>query len=436
MKVIVGILVGLIILSFCCLAGYAEDQGQPAPGQNVSPPPAQPAAPPAAEAPKDTSPKVGNMTIDEVRKALGLSLYFQGGYVYNTRNPSSQENDLRVFDHKANSFMLDLAQIRFQKDADVGGLGYNFRFSFGETAKFIHSRGLGPQFNNLNPGTSDIKDTTPFDLTQAFVSYNAPVGKGLTFSFGKFVTMHGAEVVEAIDDYNYSRSFLFNYAIPFTHTGLKVYYPFSDAFNAAFYVVNGWDNTNDNNTGKTVGLSFNVTPVKPVVLAFNFMYGPEQDNNNSNERFLFDWVGTFNATKNLTFVVNTDYATEQRVLTALGLRDTKWYGIAGYAKYQFTDWFAVALRGEWFKDPDGVRTTFTTLPVAGTVLPTGIGQTLKEGTLTTEFKVAKNLILRPEYRHDWSDKNAFGSPSAAPSALPSGREKTQDTVSVGVMYLF
>jgi hypothetical protein len=31
------------------------------------------------------------------------------------------------------------------------------------------------------------------------------------------VTYFGAEVIEAIDNPNYSRSFLFNYAIPFTH---------------------------------------------------------------------------------------------------------------------------------------------------------------------------------------------------------------------------
>ena len=59
-------------------------------------------------------------------------------------------------------------------------------------------------------------------------------------------------------------------------------------------------------------------------------------------------------------------------------------------------------------------------------LPTGIGQTLKEGTFTTEFKVAKNLILRPEYRHDWSDQYSFD----------AGRYKTQDTLSIGAMYLF
>ena len=406
----------------------------------ATPAPAQPAATAPAAQPAP-APKIGSMTLDDLRKALGFSLYFQGGYLYNTRNPGSQENVLRVFDHKANSFSLDLAQLRFQKDAaDLGSLGYKFEFSFGETADFIHSRGLGPQFNNLNPGSSDINNTTPFDLTEAYIDYNAPLGKGLKFSFGKFVTPMGAEVIEAIDDFNYSRSFLFNYAIPFTHTGVRAYYPFSDTFNAALYVVNGWDNTNDNNNGKTVGASFNITPVKPVSLAFNFMYGPEQDNNSSNERFLFDWVATFNATKKLTFVLNTDYATEQSVATALGTTNTKWYGIAGYAKYEFTDWFSMALRGEWFKDPDGVRTTYTTiLPTSLTPvspIPTGIGQTLKEFTLTPEFKVAKNLIVRPEYRHDWSDKNSFGAVSSSPAALPSGHDKTQDTIAVGVMYLF
>jgi hypothetical protein len=423
MRSVVVVLVGFIILSLCSFSGYAQEKQdeKTGPQQQVSPAPATTAAP-APTAPKT----VGNMTVDELRTALGFSLYFQGGYVYNTRNPSSQENDLRIFDHEANSFTLDLAQIRFQKDADVGGLGYNFKFSFGETAKFIHSNGLGPQ--TLSPQTSPgVTDTTPFDLTQAYLTYNAPVGKGLQFSFGKFVAPETAEVIEAIDNFNYSRSFLFNYAVPFTLTGVKTYYAFSDAFNAAFYLVNGWDTTTDNNTGKTVGLSFGVTPVQPFNMAFNFLYGPEQDHNNSNERFLFDWVGTLNATKKLTFVLNTDWATEHNVPTALGPHDARWYGIAGYTKYSFTDWFAVALRGEWFNDPEGVRTyTALTSNTSTPTLPTGIGRTLKEGTFTTEFKVAKNLILRPEYRHDWSDQYSFD----------AGRYKTQDTLSVGAMYLF
>ena len=425
MKTVLGFMAGLIILSLCAFSAYAQEaqqQAAPAPAATAAPAP----APAAAAAPAPAAPKtVGNMTVDELRAALGISLYFQGGYAYNTKNPGSMQNDLRDFDHEANSFTLDLAQIRFQKDADVGGLGYNFKFSFGETAKLIHSGGLGSQ--TLSPQTSSLSGETPFDMTQAFVTYNAPIGKGLQFSFGKFVAPETAEVIEAMDNFNYSRSFLFNYAVPFTLTGLKTYYAFADAFNAALYLVNGWDVTTDNNTGKTVGLSFGVTPVQPFNMAFNFLYGPEQNHTNSSDRFLFDWVATLNATKNLTFVLNTDWATEQNVPTALGVHDARWYGIAGYAKYSFNDWFALAARGEWFNDPEGVRTySALTSNTTAPVLPSGVGRTLKEGTFTTEFKVAKNLILRPEYRHDWSDQYSFD----------AGRYKTQDTISLGAMYLF
>jgi hypothetical protein len=282
----------------------------------------------------------------------------------------------------------------------VGGLGYKLKVSFGETAKFIHSAGLGD--------TTDV-----VDLTEAYVNYVAPLGSGIKLQFGKFVTYHGAEVIEARDDFNYSRSFLFNYAIPFTHTGLMAGYTFSKALTANIYVVNGWDVFNDNNKGKTFGTSFVVTPIEPLTMNFGLMYGPEQTDNSTHYRFLFDWAGTFKATKNLTFVVNTDYATDEKDPLNSG-RNSRWYGIAGYAKYDFTDWFSTTIRAEYFDDRDGVRT--------------GIAQKLKEITITPEFRIVKNLLLRPEYRHDWSNRVGFDSKHTTFS------KKSQDTIALGVMY--
>ena len=88
--------------------------------------------------------------------------------------------------------------------------------------------------------------------------------------------------------------------------------------------------------------------------------------------------------------------------------------MAAYAKYDFTDWFSASIRGEYFNDKDGVRT--------------GIPQKLKEITIIPEFKVAKNLLVRPEYRHDWSNRNGFDSKHA------SFNKKNQDTIAIGVMY--
>ena len=339
------------------------------------------------------------ISVDDIKNALGLSIYLQGGYTYNFKDPSSGENELRIFDHKANSFTLDLAQIVFNKDAEVGGVGYRLKLSAGETAKFIHAAGLG-------------KTDNPFDLTEAYIDYVAPVGKGLKFQFGKFVTFTGAEVIEARDNFNYSRGLLFNWAIPFTHTGLMVGYPFSDKVNANVYVVNGWDNfSEDTGSSKTLGLNFNYTPAEIFSLAVNFLDGREVVVSGSGvrtNRFLSDTVITIKPVKNLTFVINPDYATQSRA--AADGSDAEWYGVAGYAKYDFSDLASGTVRLEYFDDRDGFRT--------------GTPQKVKEVTLTPEFRVAKNLIVRPEYRHDWSDKEFFD----------SGNKKEQDTIALGVMY--
>jgi len=53
---------------------------------------------------------------------------------------------------------------------------------------------------------------------------------------------------------------------------------------------------------------------------------------------------------------------------------------------------------------------------------------LKELTITPEFKIVKNLLLRPEYRHDWSNKDGFD------SRRRTFVKKSQDTIALGMMY--
>jgi hypothetical protein len=359
----------------------------------------KPESTPAAKA--EVKPEAKPVTsLEDIKNLLGMSIYFQGGYTFNFETPDSGINRQRIFDQKANSFLIDLAQIQFAKDPPVGGLGFKLKVSAGETAKYIHSAGLG------NPNDE-------FDLTEAYMDYVAPLGSGLKLRFGKFATYLGAEVIEARDNFNYSRSFLFNFAVPFTNTGFMAAYKFSEAFTANLYLVNGWDVTTDNNNGKSLGASFVLTPVEPVQLTFNFMYGPEQANNSSHNRFLFDWIGAFKVTKQLTLMANADYAHEDSD-PLNGGRNSEWYGAAVYAKYDFTDSISGSIRAEYFNDKDGVRT--------------GIAQELKEITLTADFKIAKNLLVRPEYRHDWSNKNGFDSEH---NTLD---QKNQDTIALGVMY--
>lgn len=338
------------------------------------------------------------LNTDDIKKALGLSIYLQGSYNYNFNgSDASTVNDFRWFDQKANSFMLDLAQIQFLKDAAKGGAGFKLKLNAGETAKYIHSTGLGSSNTDL-----------PFDLTEAFISYIAPLGNGVRFDFGKMGTFIGAEVLEARDNPNYSRSFLFNYAQPLTHTGLKVSYGITDSLTTALFVVNGWDNSTDNNQDKTYGASVSFAPAEVFSMVVNGISGPEQDNTNGSYRSLVDVVATIKPIKPLTIILNYDYGYESNtVATGVGAH---WDGISAIAKVDINDMFSTAIRGEYFNDRDSART--------------GTQQELKEVTLSGDIKLAGSLILRPEYRHDWSNKTTFA----------GSTKKQQDTVALGVMY--
>ena len=161
---------------------------------------------------------------------IAVNAFVSTAYIYNANRPATGTNSYRVFDFNDNSFNLDVAELVVQiapsKPNDAG-----FRVDF--TA------------GNSIPQIAKSQDQTvaQFDLQQAFVSYIAPIGSGLRFDVGKYITHMGYEVIEGYDGYNdnYSRSILFGYAIPFTHTGVKASYAFSSKVAAMVGVVNGWD---------------------------------------------------------------------------------------------------------------------------------------------------------------------------------------------------
>ena len=178
MRSLVVVLVGAIILSFCSFAAYAEDQAPAAPAATtVAPAPAAPAPAPAAAAPA-AAPTVGSMTVDELRKALGFSLYFQGGYVYNTRNPSSQENDLRHLRPRGQQLHPRPRPDQVPEGRGRGRSRLQFQIFLRRNGEVHPFPGLGPQDPNSPQDESGFTNSTPFDLTQANRYVQRPYRQG------------------------------------------------------------------------------------------------------------------------------------------------------------------------------------------------------------------------------------------------------------------
>lgn len=336
---------------------------------------------------------------------LAVNAFVSTAYEYNGNRPTTGASSYRVFDFSDNSFNLDVAelvvQIAASKPNDAG-----FRVDF--------------DAGNSIPQITKTQDQTAaqFDLKQAFASYIAPLGSGLRFDVGKFVTHMGYEVIEGYDGYNdnYSRSILFGYAIPFTHTGVKASYAFSSKVAGMVEVVNGWDLLRDNNRSKSVGAQLTLTPVAPLQVLLNWIGGPELANDNHTNRNVFDLVAILKPTNTLTLGVNGDYGKENGTSLVNPGSDATWKGIAGYATLALTNKFSVALRGETFHDEDGVR------------LGTGTRATLSEGTFTPTYKFTDHVLLRGEARYDKANQ---------PILTKRGTlADTQTTVAANVIFVY
>lgn len=295
--------------------------------------------------------------------------------------------------------------------------GFEVKLDFGKTARNIKSDWNGD--GAVNRG--DIFETNDFDAQQAYLTWAVPNDgpaslKGLNVKAGKFVTLLGAEVIEPWANYNYSRSFLFSFAIPFSHTGVLVTYPITDKLLITGGPIIGWDKVTTSNNGWSGIGSLAYTPNEQATLATNVIFGPEQANKVGAKREVVDLVGTFTpaAVSGLTLLLNYDWGHEDGASLTGG--DALWQGFAAVANYAFTDRASAAVRAEWMEDHGGSRT--------------GIRQTLYEGTLTGKYLITQHLYGQVEYRHDESDKRAFQTGSNT-IFLPG-----QDVLGFAVTYVF
>jgi len=322
--------------------------------------------------------------------------------------PANRTAQLRAFDANMNSFNLGEVELIIDRapDAAASRLGYHIAFGYGQATDAVNASTVGSSSTGAYGQGGDKF------LKEAYFSYLAKVGKGLQFDVGKFVTPAGAEVIEAKDNFNYSRGLLFSYAVPFDHYGVRAKYTYSPKASLTYFLVNGWNNSFDNNARPTGGLSLALTPNAKWSIIQNWLIGPE-DNAASRIRNLLDTVVTYNATKKLTLMGNFDYGKDAQGDSAAP--SVWWSGVAAYAKYAFNDKWAVAGRYEFYDDHNG----FTT----------GLAQHLNGGTFTLEHTVLSHLIGRLEYRNDTSAEKFFVKHDGSLT-------NHQDTVTLGLIYTF
>jgi len=364
-----------------------------------------------------------------------ISGFVSASYIYDfsrgaksSATPGSPTIGGRLFDSNNNSFTLDKFKLAVEHPIDYSPTnwlaGYRADLIVGQDAPLTHSSGL---FGG--PGSSQ-----DIDLEQAFVDVNIPIGNGLKVIAGKTVTLMGVEVIEEVANPNWSEGNQFIYVENFTQTGIQLAYKWNDKIDTELVVFNGWDQLPDNNSSPSFMGRIGIAPDPNTTIGLLGYGGCETLVDNHDYRTGAEIVLNRNKlfTDKLNAWLQFDYGHEDNApaadlsgATPAVFPNADWYAAGAWATYDFTDKVELALRADYLKDKEGVRTPFVdgsvTAPGEFSVAP----KELYSLTATLNIKPINNLQVRPEVRFDHS----------AASQAFDGKDD-QVTALIGVAYLY
>lgn len=363
----------------------------------------------------------------------GLSTAFQWDF----NEPGNFKVPYR-FNTTHSRYFVDLFQlsIGYNAEPEPGQFGGRAVFNAGRLA-----RRMKADWN----GSGIIGDTwwesKEVEFQELFVTYNVDVGNGLTLKGGKFVTLLGNEVIEPWLNPTFSRSYMFTWGGPYTHTGGLASYPITDMVTVTAGGVIGWDNFFDNNSNPSAIGQIALTPNDKAELYLNGIIGPEQtcrpnpgvlptlqgQGCDSNMRGMVDVVLNVNPVEDVGMSFNFGWGSESEVSQVNPGRHAQWIGASGTVWYDFLDCFTVATRGEWFQDAQGAR--LASVDINGNP----IGATVWAVTGDLKAMLSEHVYVRSEYRYDGSPQQLF---TATNSGGQNVLWRGQSTVAVELGYYF
>lgn len=311
-------------------------------------------------------------------------------YLYDFgKPPTALGTNGRQFDVKNNQFSLAVLEVDVSRKPTASNpFGITANFTFGKNADII---------SFLEPGGPNSTK----QIQQLFVTYALPKSE-MTLDFGKYLTNMGYEGVDSSANDNYSRSFLYTLGQMIYHTGFRLNAPLTKTLTGNLYLVNGWNEVEDSNGGKSYGASLAFNPSAKTSVMANY-YGGQEGSAGVNGIGLAgarginfgDLVISHQLTEKVKLAINADY-TDAKGFD--GTTGGHWSGIAGYVKAQLTDKFAGAVRYEAFSDPDGLRS--------------GFQARYNSLTGTLDYAMSKDSLLRFEVRYDKSNLPVYNSDKA------------------------
>ena len=336
-------LLASVALPAFALSAFAQ---APAP---AAAPAATPAAAPAAE------PASTGLVIDGIK----LSGQVQAGFMMNPFRPSTGLNFGQLFTDRANAAALNQILLTAEKKIDLENTDFQWGFKlqgmFGTDARYTQYLGV---MNNVSPNSRYQPD-----IVEANFQMRLPIfSGGMDIKAGMFSTPLGAELIDPATNLFYSHSYIFQFGLPFKHTGLLTVshvHPMLDLYAGVDTGANTtWGPLGDNNgaIGGILGAGLNLMDGKLTILGLSH-FGPENAtralsplgvNANGKWRYFNDIVITYKPTDELTLITELNWVREQ--YNALNGKPANAFGVAQYVSYALNERLTLNARAEVWRD--------------------------------------------------------------------------------------
>jgi hypothetical protein len=307
----------------------------------------------------------------------------QMGYHDNNQPLSQAYNDLLSFNDVPDH--LHLQQQWFYLGRKVDGscgfdLGGRIDVVYGTDAQKTQAFG--------NPGAG-VRGFGTFDASLDHGEYGFAIPQlygevaygDWSVKVGHFFTPLGYEVIPATGNFFYSHSYTMYNSEPFTHTGVLATYSGYENLTLVGGWTLGWDTGFDQlNSGNLLLTGFTAKLADDISLAYYSTYGNfgwRDGGNAGDPSYSHSIVLSIQMTCNLLYVLQSDMIDTDNP----GISQFDTVGANNYLIYKYSDTLGFGSRFEWWK-ADGVS--------------------FYEATGGVNINLLDNLVMRPEFRHDWA----------------------------------
>ncbi len=362
--------------------------------------------------------------------------YFDGwlnvGSFMNTHWPEDRNNAPLYFNDRNGETVLNQLYLSLgrridprKKRWDIGG-----RIDLLYGTDFFHTSSLGletrreyvfggqtrdpleaVQHWNSNTGhrRSGTASLYGLSMPQAYAEIFMPLGNGVTIKAGHFYADVGLESAMAPQNFFYSHSYNFMHGSPITLTGATATVQLGPRLSVEAGFTSGW-NVFDSPTGDTSGLFGLRLKSLDRRSALSFMVHTGEDTSRTGaNRTNYSLTFQRKIGRRWQYALEHGFGYEENGAFLDVLADrrgpARWYSLAQYLQFQWSEKLSFGFRAEWFRDDGHSRIQKSPVSMPFWELS---GENYYELTLGAHWKPTRFLTIRPEIRYDWSDVQVNG----------------------------